>query len=115
VKPVEPLQRIVPWIYHHQERWDGTGYPDGLKGERIPLGARILAVADAFDAMTSDRPYRKALSREQAIAELRRCAGTQFDPRVVEVFVRLLEAGLDITGGGRDPSGAAEPAVAGDR
>jgi len=115
IKPVEPLQRIIPWIYHHHERWDGTGYPDGLKGERIPLGARILAVADAFDAMTSDRPYRKALSREQAIAELRRCAGTQFDLQLVEVFVRLLEAGIDIAGGGRGPSGAAEPVVAGDR
>jgi len=91
VKPVEPLQRIVPWIYHHQEKWDGSGYPDGLKGEAIPLAARIIAVVDAFNAMTTDRPYRRALSREQAIAELKRGAGTQFDPMVVQVFVRLEE------------------------
>ena len=90
VKPVEPLQRIVPWIYHHQERWDGSGYPDGLKGERIPLASRIIAVADAFNAMTTDRPYRKAKSREEAIEELRRRAGTQFDPQVVEVFLELV-------------------------
>jgi putative nucleotidyltransferase with HDIG domain len=91
VKPVESLQRIVPWIYHHQEKWDGTGYPDGLKGEAIPLAARIIAVVDAFNAMTTDRPYRRALSREQAIAELKRGAGTQFDPQVVEIFLRLQE------------------------
>jgi PAS domain S-box-containing protein len=100
VKPVEPLQRILPWIYHHQEWWDGAGYPDGLKGEHIPLGARIIAVADAFNAMTTERPYRKAKTREVAIAELRRCAGTQFDPQVAEAFVRLLEEEVDITAGG---------------
>ncbi|MFQ6014981.1 MAG: GAF domain-containing protein, partial [Anaerolineae bacterium] len=113
VKPVEPLQRIIPWIYHHQERWDGTGYPDGLKGEKIPLASRIIAVADAFNAMTTDRPYRKAKTREEAIEELRHGAGSQFDPRVVEVFVRLLEEELDITGGGGggNSSGAAGPVV----
>ncbi len=94
VKPVEPLQRIIPWVYHHQEKWDGTGYPDGLKGENIPLAARIIAVADAFNAMTTDRPYRKARSREEAVEEVRRCAGTQFDPQVVEVFVPLLQEEL---------------------
>ena len=91
VKPVEALYRIVPWIYHHQEKWDGTGYPDGLKGEEIPLAARIIAVADAYNAMTTKRPYRGARSREEAVEELRRCAGTQFDPQVVEAFIRLLE------------------------
>jgi len=75
------------YIRHHHERWDGQGYPDGLAGEAIPLGARIIAVADSFDAMTSDRPYRAALLREVAIDELRRCSGTQFDPRVVEAFL----------------------------
>jgi putative nucleotidyltransferase with HDIG domain len=75
------------YIRHHHERWDGKGYPDGLAGEAIPLGARIIAVADSFDAMTSDRPYRDALPREVAIEELKRCSGTQFDTRVVEAFL----------------------------
>jgi putative nucleotidyltransferase with HDIG domain len=75
------------YIRHHHERWDGKGYPDGLAGEAIPLGARIIAVADSFDAMTSDRPYRDALPREVAIEELKRCSGTQFDAQVVEAFL----------------------------
>ena len=75
-------------LYHH-ERWDGTGYPSGKAGEEIPLEARVLAIADAFDAMTSDRPYRRALTRDEALAEVDRCAGTQFDPRIAEVFVAL--------------------------
>ncbi|MHB8987095.1 MAG: HD-GYP domain-containing protein, partial [Eubacteriales bacterium] len=77
-------------LYHH-ERFDGNGYPAGLKGESIPLGARILAVADCYHAMTSDRPYRKAMSSEEAISELTRCAGTQFDPKIVEVFIQVLK------------------------
>jgi diguanylate cyclase (GGDEF)-like protein/putative nucleotidyltransferase with HDIG domain len=80
------------FIRHHHERWDGTGYPDGLAGEQIPLGARIIAVADSFDAMTTDRPHRKALPVEVAVAELRNCAGTQFDPDVVRAFVETLGA-----------------------
>ncbi|MBW6463307.1 MAG: HD-GYP domain-containing protein [Bacillota bacterium] len=76
-------------IRHHHERWDGLGYPDHIKGEEIPISARILAVADAFDAMTSDRPYRKALSPELALKELEEGAGTQFDPKVVEAFTRI--------------------------
>lgn len=75
------------FIRHHHERWDGKGYPDGLAGEDIPVGARIIAVADSYDAMTSDRPYRKALPHEVAVIELRRSAGQQFDPTVVEAFV----------------------------
>jgi len=75
------------YIRHHHERWDGRGYPDGLAGTHIPLGARIIAVADAYDAMTSDRPYRAALSPDIALAELRRGAGRQFDPDVVEMFI----------------------------
>ncbi len=91
VKPVEPLQRIILWIYHHHERWDGTGYPDGLKGKKIPLGARIITLADAFNAMTTDRPYHIALSLEDALIEVKRCAGSQFDPQVVRAFQKILD------------------------
>ncbi|HSC91044.1 MAG TPA: diguanylate cyclase [Gaiellaceae bacterium] len=80
---VDPL---ADWVLRHHERWDGTGYPEGVSGEAIPLGARIIFVADAYDAMTSDRVYRARLSDEEAVAELRRCAGTQFDPAVVAAF-----------------------------
>jgi ribonuclease P protein subunit RPR2 len=73
-------------VRRHHERWDGSGYPDGLAGEDIPLPARIFAVADALDAMTSDRPYRPAGTWESAVAELERCAGAQFEPAVVEAF-----------------------------
>jgi diguanylate cyclase (GGDEF)-like protein/putative nucleotidyltransferase with HDIG domain len=80
---VEP---VASWVLHHHERWDGDGYPDRLGGEAIPLGSRILFVADAYDAMTTDRVYRSKLSHERAISELERCAGTQFDPDVVFAF-----------------------------
>lgn len=93
LQSVRLLEPVMPLVYHHHERYDGSGYPDGLKGEEIPLGSRIIAVADAFESMTSDRPYRKALPLEEALAELRRGAGTQFDPHVVEVFLRLIEEG----------------------
>jgi putative nucleotidyltransferase with HDIG domain len=76
-------------VYAHQERFDGTGYPRGLRGVQIPLGARIFAIADTLDAMTSDRPYRKGTSFEIARDEIKRCSGTQFDPTVVEVFLRI--------------------------
>jgi HD-GYP domain-containing protein (c-di-GMP phosphodiesterase class II) len=76
-------------VLSHQEYFDGTGYPRGLKGEQIPLGARIFAVADALDAMISDRPYRKALPVSHAREEIQRCSGTQFDPTVVEVFLAM--------------------------
>jgi HD-GYP domain-containing protein (c-di-GMP phosphodiesterase class II) len=74
----------------HHERWDGSGYPKGLKGPQIPLAARIFAIVDAYDAMTSDRPYRQAMSVDDALAELERCAGTQFDPHLVTHFVSLV-------------------------
>jgi HD-GYP domain-containing protein (c-di-GMP phosphodiesterase class II) len=90
VSEVEALQHLVPIVRHHHERFDGNGYPDRLAGQEIPLEARILGVVDAFDAMTHDRPYRSALSREKAIAELERGAGTQFDPAVVEAFLALV-------------------------
>ncbi len=85
------LSGAVPLVRHHHERYDGGGYPDGLKGEGIPLGARIIAVADSFDAMTTDRPYRQALSREIALNTMIAKAGTQFDARVVENFVELVQ------------------------
>jgi cyclic di-GMP phosphodiesterase len=75
--------------FTHHERWDGAGYPTGLKGEQIPIAGRIIAVADAFDAMTHARPYKDALTIEHAVAEIKRCSATQFDPRVVEVFMKL--------------------------
>jgi HD-GYP domain-containing protein (c-di-GMP phosphodiesterase class II) len=76
-------------VLYHQEWYNGRGYPEGLRGEEIPVGARMVAVIDAWDAMRSDRPYRKALTREAAIAELRRCAGSQFDPKIVDAFLRI--------------------------
>ncbi len=74
---------VADWVLHHHERWDGSGYPDGLPGDQIPLGARIIFVADAYDAMTSERVYRRRVAPEHAIAELERCAGSQFDPEIV--------------------------------
>jgi diguanylate cyclase (GGDEF)-like protein/putative nucleotidyltransferase with HDIG domain len=85
------IEPVAEWILHHHERWDGTGYPDRLPGSEIPLGARIIFVVDAYDAMTSDRVYRGRLSREEALAELERCAGTQFDPGVVAALADELE------------------------
>lgn len=82
------LRDALPIVRHHHEHYDGCGYPDGLTGERIPLGARIISVADSFDAMTSDRPYRQALSSERALEELKTCAGAQFDPNVVDAFIK---------------------------
>jgi putative nucleotidyltransferase with HDIG domain len=88
---VEFLRPAAELVWAHHEKYDGTGYPRGLKGEQIPLGSRIFSVADAFDAMTSDRPYRKAMPPDAALEELRRCAGTQFDPEVVAIFDELWE------------------------
>jgi response regulator RpfG family c-di-GMP phosphodiesterase len=89
------LRGAVPIVYHHHERWDGSGYPLGLNGSAIPVGARIFAVVDAFDAMTFDRPYSKAISFEAAKAEILRCAGTHFDPSVVESFLQVPESVLE--------------------
>ena len=87
LKDIKKLTLISNWLRTHHEKWDGTGYPNGLKGEEIPLSGRIIALADTYDAMTSDRPYRKALSHETAIDEIKRCAGTQFDPVLAQLFV----------------------------
>jgi diguanylate cyclase (GGDEF)-like protein len=97
---VDPVADLV---LHHHERWDGTGYPEGLRGEQIPLGARIIFVSDAYDAMTSDRVYQPKLSSPAALAELERCAGTQFDPGIVAAFAEELE---------QSPSLEAVPALA---
>lgn len=89
IKPVEFLKPVLPIILYHHEKYDGSGYPSGLKKEQIPLGARIIAVVDAFEAMVQGRPYRVSLSVGRAIDEVRKHSGTQFDPRVVEAFVHL--------------------------
>jgi putative nucleotidyltransferase with HDIG domain len=89
---LDVLAEIIPIVRHHHERYDGRGYPDGLKGEDIPFGARLLAVVDAFDSMTNDRPYRRALSAEEAREEIRKGAGTQFDPSLVEAWLQTLDA-----------------------
>ncbi len=93
---IKLLREVAPMVFHHHERWDGHGYPTGLQGRAIPLGARIIATADAFAVMTSERAYRTPISPVQALVELSRCAGTQFDPLLVEHFCTCLAAvGLD--------------------
>jgi HD-GYP domain-containing protein (c-di-GMP phosphodiesterase class II) len=92
VGPVRLPAEVKAGILHHQESWDGTGYPTGLAGDRIPLFSRIIAVVDAYDAMVADRPYRGAMSRSLAASEIDRCAGTKFDPDVVMAFLEVLEA-----------------------
>jgi len=94
--PIRMLKDILPGIRNHHETWDGRGYPDQLAGEQIPLIARIIGVADSFDAMTTDRPYQKAMTLEHVVSQLRAMAGTRFDPRVIEAFVEAVEA-RDIT------------------
>jgi putative nucleotidyltransferase with HDIG domain len=93
-KILEPLKvtAIERIVRHHHERYDGTGYPEGLAGDKIPLGARIVAVAESLDAMVSALPYRKARSAEEALVELRRCRDTQFDPTVVDAFLRSIQS-----------------------
>jgi HD-GYP domain-containing protein (c-di-GMP phosphodiesterase class II) len=93
VEKIRPLREIVPGIRHHHEQYDGKGYPDVLKGEEIPLIARVISVCDTFDAMTSDRPYRRGLSPETAVEELRIHSNTQFDPNVVNAFLTAYESG----------------------
>jgi diguanylate cyclase (GGDEF)-like protein len=84
------LAGIADLILKHHERWDGKGYPLGLAGDEIPIECRILAIADSFDAMTNDRPYRKAISVEESLEELKQCAGSQFDPELVDIFVHMM-------------------------
>src|SRR2546427_1460539 len=91
VRPLRSASTLLPIIRHHHERYDGRGYPDGLRGREIPIGSRILTVVDAHIAMVSDRPHRPAMSQEESFEELIRHAGSQFDPEVVEVFIRVME------------------------
>lgn len=92
LKNLKPYKKGSAYVLYHHERFDGRGYPHGLSGPDIPLGARILAVADSYDAMTTDRPYRSALPQSTAVNELLRCSGTQFDPQVVEAFISVLKS-----------------------
>ena len=90
LRQVEGFQQAANLVLHQKESIDGSGYPKGLRGEEIPLGSRIIAVADSFDALTTNRPYRIALTRQAALDELMRCSGTQFDPQVVHAFLMTL-------------------------
>ena len=89
ISPVEFLKPVLPIILHHHEKYDGSGYPSGLKKEQIPLGARVISVVDAFEAMVQGRPYRSSLSVDAALEELVKYRGTQFDPKIVDAFVKL--------------------------
>ncbi|MGV8121973.1 MAG: HD domain-containing phosphohydrolase [Candidatus Xenobiia bacterium LiM19] len=91
LKPIPSLQHVVPVVRHHHERWDGKGYPDGLQGAETPQSARIISITDAFDAMISDRPYRKGMPVQEAMKEIKKGAGTQFDPTLVEAFLKVVE------------------------
>ena len=104
---IRSLTDVTPSIVHHHEHFDGSGYPDGLAAEEIPIASRILLVTDAFDVMTNDRPYRTAMSVKAAVEELTRNKGSQFDPDVVDAFLRVL-----IRDGARPPH--SDPSVAAD-
>lgn len=91
IRPIQFLHEIVPYIFYHHEKWNGKGYPNGIKGEEIPLGARVIAIADAYQALTGDRPYRKAYSKKEAIEIIKKGAGIQFDPRIVSVFLKIIK------------------------
>src|SRR5688572_27055315 len=95
LSPLPGLGDVATAVRHEHERWDGRGYPDGISGDNIPLASRIVLTCDAYHALVSDRPYRKRLSDATAEAELRRCAGTQFDPRVVDALLKCIREGYD--------------------
>jgi HD-GYP domain-containing protein (c-di-GMP phosphodiesterase class II) len=93
--PIEYLRPALEIPYYHHERWDGSGYPHGLKGEEIPLAARIFAVVDAWDALTSDRPYRSAWEQKKSLEYILEQRGKQFDPAVVDIFLRIIQDQID--------------------
>ena len=93
IAPVDTAEDALPYVLYHHERWDGGGYPTRRAGPDVPEGARLLAVVDAFDAMTSTRPYRRALPTSHALAEIERCAGSQFDPAIAAAFLQAWSAG----------------------
>jgi putative nucleotidyltransferase with HDIG domain len=92
LEPLKEIKDILPWIMHHHEKWDGSGYPHGLGGNSIPLGAQIIALADTFDAITTGRDYKKALSVEDALNEIIKFKGSQFNPQLVDIFVEAMRA-----------------------
>ena len=96
LEPLSGMSNLIEYARHHHERFDGRGYPDGLSGREISLGARILCVADSFDAMVSDRPYRKSMSVEEAFLEIERCSGTQFDPEIANIFINIMKNKMSI-------------------
>ena len=91
VEGIEKLNLVSNWLQYHHERYDGRGYPEGLSGEQIPISSRIIAIADTYDAMTSTRSYRKALSHQEAVDEIIRCSGSQFDPNLANLFISISE------------------------
>ncbi len=91
LEPLDVFKPLIPWIEFHHERYDGKGYPRGIAGKAIPLEARIISLADSYDAMTSDRPYRKALPIKMALREIAKHGGTQFDPQLTEVFLEVFD------------------------
>ncbi len=91
IRPIQFLHALIPFIFYHHERWDGKGYPSGIKGEDIPIGARIIAIADVYQALISDRPYHKAFSKSKAIEMIKKASGTQFDPRIVSQFLTVVK------------------------
>jgi HD-GYP domain-containing protein (c-di-GMP phosphodiesterase class II) len=102
LEPLEAMKRIGQMVRHHHEFCDGSGYPDRLSGEKIPFGARIIAIADAYDTITSERTYKKSRVPEDAFSELSRCAGNQFDAKIVKAFIEAMRRGpvvVEVSGG----------------
>lgn len=91
IRPIQFMHDIIPLILYHHEHWDGKGYPAGLKGEEIPIGARIISIADVYQALTSNRPYRKAFRKKEAMQMIKENSGTQFDPTIVDIFLKVLK------------------------
>jgi HD-GYP domain-containing protein (c-di-GMP phosphodiesterase class II) len=90
-KSSQELSYIADYILYHHERWDGTGYPHGLKGDKIPKLSRVISVIDSYDVMTHSRPYKGVMSHKEAVAEISRCSGTQFDPDIAELFIKIMD------------------------